>query len=118
MFGLGVGVFTSLTPQLTPIDPPSRPLTKCMNPAAVSHVLMKMEHRFTSLMELLGRIRTIKLSQRDPDQGLQKENEMGQLIYGGCESIIDNRTGTGATLTTPGLECTRLSKPGMSGIGL
>lgn len=25
-----------------------------MNPAAVSHVLMKMEHRFTSLIELLG----------------------------------------------------------------
>lgn len=32
----------------------SRALTKCMNPAAVSHVLIKIEHRFTSLMELLG----------------------------------------------------------------
>lgn len=28
-------------------------LTKCMNPAAVSHVLINIEHRFTSLMELL-----------------------------------------------------------------
>ena len=31
----------------------SRILTKWMNPAAVSHVLIKMESRFTSLMELL-----------------------------------------------------------------
>ncbi len=32
-------------------------LTRWMNPAAVSHVLMKMEHRFTSLMELLWETR-------------------------------------------------------------
>lgn len=31
----------------------SRILTKWMNPAAVSHVLINMESRFTSLMELL-----------------------------------------------------------------
>lgn len=37
--------------------PQTRPLTRCIKPAAVSHVLMKMEHRFTSLMELLGRRR-------------------------------------------------------------
>lgn len=30
-------------------------LTKWMNPAAVSHVLINMESRFTSLMELLCR---------------------------------------------------------------
>lgn len=30
-----------------------RTLTKWMNPAAVSHVLIKMDSRFTSLMELL-----------------------------------------------------------------
>lgn len=35
-----------------------------MKPAAVSHVLMKMEHRFTSLMELLRKGRkTINLSE-------------------------------------------------------
>ena len=28
-------------------------LTKWMNPAAVSHVLMKIEHRFTNFIELL-----------------------------------------------------------------
>lgn len=33
-----------------------------MNPAAVSHVLMKMEHRFTSLMELLHRVKKKKNS--------------------------------------------------------
>ena len=31
----------------------SRSLTKWMKPAAVSHVLMKIEHRFTSFIELL-----------------------------------------------------------------
>ena len=31
----------------------SSTLTKWMNPAAVSHVLINMESRFTSLMELL-----------------------------------------------------------------
>ena len=32
-------------------------LTKWMNPAAVSHVLMKIEHKFTSFMELLLKTR-------------------------------------------------------------
>lgn len=35
-------------------------LTKCMNPAAVSHVLINIEHRFTSLMELLWGVKKKK----------------------------------------------------------
>lgn len=31
--------------------------TKCMNPAAVSHVLIKIEHKFTSLIELLKKMK-------------------------------------------------------------
>lgn len=50
-----------------------------MKPAAVSHVLMKMEHRFTSLMELLSKRRkTINLSEAKR-LGEEKKTDSGDL---------------------------------------
>ena len=77
---------------LKPTDLQIDPLTKCMNPAAVSHVLMKMEHKFTSLMELLVRRRRIRphwenhwdmWTHESNNQNLQqpKKEHYRQLIY-------------------------------------
>lgn len=59
-----------------------------MKPAAVSHVLMKMEHRFTSLMELLGERRRgdINLSKTQTAKKPPTTGEPMKLKAASCEA--------------------------------